>query len=218
MCLPERCTDSRTRPAALSRMARRTRALRPSALARRGFIFELPSLLLAFLAEDVLAGILDALALVGLGRAEVANLGRHLADPLLVDAGHHDLGRLGRRDRDSLRDRIDDLMAVAELKLQVLALHGGAIADAGDLEPSLEALGHAGNHVGEQCPYGAPHGAGALAVVGRVDLDGAALHLDGDIVVQRELQGAFRALDAQSLARNVGGDAGRDRDWFLADA
>src|SRR5262245_10952822 len=218
MCLPERCTDSRARPPALSRIARRTRPLRRSALSRRGFIVPLPSLLLAFLAEDILAGIPDALALVRLGRPIAANLGGHLADLLLVDAGHHDLGRLRRRDRNALRDRIDDLVAVAELKLQILALHGGAIADAGDLEPALEPLGHAGDHVGEQRPHGAPHGARALAVVGRVDLDGAALHLDGDIVVQRELQGAFRALDAQALARHVGGDAGRDRDWFLADA
>src|SRR5215510_8571507 len=143
MCLPERCTDSRTRPAALSRMARRTRALRRSALSRRGFIVELPSLLLAFLAEDVLAGVLDALALVRLGRPIVANLGGHLADLLLVDAGHHDLGGLRRRDRDALRDRIVDLVAVAELKLQALALHRGAIADAADLQPPLETLGHA---------------------------------------------------------------------------
>src|SRR5215813_1699170 len=174
MCLPERCTDSRTRPAALSRMARRTRALRRSALSRRGFIVELPSLLLAFLAEDVLAGILDALALVGLGRPEVANLGRDLADPLLVDTGHHDLGRLRRRDRDAVRDRINDLVAVAERQLQVLALHGGAIADAGDFEPPLEALGHAGDHVGEQRPRHAPHGAGALGVAARIDLNAAA--------------------------------------------
>src|SRR5215470_1445244 len=148
MCLPERCTDSRTRSPALSRMARRTRALRRSALSRRGFIVPLPSLLLAFLAEDVLAGVSDALALVGLGRPIAANLRRHLTDLLLVDAGHHDLGGLRRRDRDPLRDRIVDLMAVAELKLQVFALDGGSIADAGNLKPPLESLGHAVDHVG----------------------------------------------------------------------
>src|SRR5262245_52727563 len=128
MCLPERCTDSRALPIALSRMARRTRALRRSALSRRGFIVGLPSLLLAFLAEDVFAGVLDALALVGLGRPVIANLGSYLADLLLVDAGHHDLGGLRRRDRDAVRDRVVDLVAVAELELQVLALHGGTIA------------------------------------------------------------------------------------------
>src|SRR5262245_5988414 len=218
MCLPERCTDSRARPPALSRIARRTRPLRRSALSRRGFIDELPSLLLAFLAEDVFAGVPDALALVWLGRPEVANLGRHLADLLLVDAGHHDLGRPRCRDRDAFRDRIDDLVAVAERQLQVLALHGGAIADAGDLEPPLEAPGHAGYHVGEQRPRHAPHGAGALGVAARVDLDLAAFHLDRDVVVHHELQGPLRALHADGLPRHVGGDAGRDRDRFFADA
>ena len=41
----------------------------------------MPSLLLlAFLAEDELARVLHALALVGLGAAIVADLGSHLAD------------------------------------------------------------------------------------------------------------------------------------------
>ncbi len=43
-----------------------------------------PLLLLAFLAEDVLVGIFHALALVGLGLAEFADLGGDLADLLLV--------------------------------------------------------------------------------------------------------------------------------------
>src|SRR4051812_45571861 len=108
-------------------MARRTRALRRSDLSRRGFIVPLPSLLLAFLAEDVFARILDALALVGLGRPVVADLGRDLTDFLLVDPGDHDLDGPRRRDRDAFRDRVVDLVAVTERELQVLALHRGAI-------------------------------------------------------------------------------------------
>src|SRR4051812_11071872 len=57
----------------------------------------LPLLLLAFLAEDEFACVFHALALIGFGRTERADLGGHLADLLLVDAGHHDLGRLRRR-------------------------------------------------------------------------------------------------------------------------
>src|SRR6266576_5764724 len=94
----------------------------------------LPSFLLAFLAEDVFARVLDALALVGFGLSESADFGGDVADLLLVDAGDDDLGRLGHRDGDALRDRVNDIVAVAELDLKVLALHGGAIADAGDLE------------------------------------------------------------------------------------
>src|SRR5262249_5556634 len=98
----------------------------------------LPSLLLAFLAEDVLAGILDALALVRLGLAEGPDLGGHVPDLLSVDAADDDLGRLRHHDRDALGDRIDDVMAVAELDLQVLALQRRAIADAVDLELAFE--------------------------------------------------------------------------------
>ena len=60
-----------------------------------------PLLLLAFLAEDLLVGVFHALALVGLGLAELADLGGDLADLLLVDAGDDDLGRLRRCDRDA---------------------------------------------------------------------------------------------------------------------
>src|SRR4029077_4451074 len=82
-----------------------------------------PLLLLAFLAEDALAGIFDALALVWLRRAIIANLGRHLADLLPVAAGNDDLDRPRRRNGDAFGDRIDDVVAIAERDLQILALH-----------------------------------------------------------------------------------------------
>src|SRR5207248_8991311 len=97
----------------------------------------LPSLLLAFLAEDVFARVPDTLALVGLGRPVATDLGSDLADHLAVDTGHDDLGRPRRGNRNALGDRVVDLMAVAELQMQVLALHGGAIAHPGDLQPFL---------------------------------------------------------------------------------
>src|SRR5215831_14040563 len=129
MCFDERNTDSRSRVPAAALMARRTRAVRRSVwVLNLAMVASL--LLLAFLAEDVLAGVLHALALVGLGLAEAADLRRHLADLAPVDAGDDHLGRLRRRDRDAGRDRIHDVMTVAERDLQVLALHGGAIADA----------------------------------------------------------------------------------------
>src|SRR5690242_20566444 len=156
MCFDERNTESRGRVPAAALMARRTRAVRRSVwFLKLAMVASL--LLLAFLAEDVLAGVLHALALVRLGLAEGADLRRHLADLLAVDAGDHHLGRLRRRDRDAVRDRIDHVVAVAERDLQVLALHGGAVADAGDLELPLEALGHPGNQVRDQRARGAPH-------------------------------------------------------------
>src|SRR4051794_7100636 len=124
-----------------------------------------PLLLLAFLAEDIFAFVSHALALVRLWRTILADLGGDLADLLAVGAGDHDFGRLRRHNGDAFRDRIDNIVAVAERELQVLALHGRAIADAGDFEFALEALGDAGHQIVHQRARGAPHGLGARAFV-----------------------------------------------------
>src|SRR4029077_8057095 len=76
---------------------------------------------LAGLAADHLAGVAHALALVGLGLAGGAHLGRHLADELLVDADDGQLDRGLELEADAL-GRIDlDLMAVAQAELELLA-------------------------------------------------------------------------------------------------
>src|SRR3954447_16788799 len=104
---------------------------------------QLPLLLLAFLAEDEFARILHALALVRLRLAKRPDLGRGLADLLRIDSRDDDLGRLRHHDRDALRNRIDDVVRIAELQLQILALQSGAIADTTDLKLALVALGDA---------------------------------------------------------------------------
>src|SRR6202162_6164658 len=171
MCSEERNTERRARLPAARLMVRRTQPVRraPRSLTvaivgsyRPSCAPSLSSpacgrengsgtrlLLLALLAEDELARIFDALALVGLGRPVVADIRRHLADLLLVDAGHHDLGRLRRHDGDAVGNRMDDVMAVAESDLQVLALHARPIAHAGDLQLPLEALGNASHQIGD---------------------------------------------------------------------
>src|SRR5262249_31848646 len=121
MCFDERNTDSRARPRAASLTFRRTVAVR-RAVRSVNLDIARPLLLLSFLAEDVLVGILHALALVGLGRTESTDFGSNVPDLLLVDAGDHDLGRLRRRDRDSFRNRKIDVVRKAELQLQGLAL------------------------------------------------------------------------------------------------
>src|SRR3954462_7400110 len=100
MCRLERNTLRRARPLAARFTERRTR---PS---RRVLVFDCivaALLLLAFLAEDVFVGILDALALVRLGLAVGADLRGDLSDLLAVHAGDHDLRRLRHGDRDAFR-------------------------------------------------------------------------------------------------------------------
>src|SRR6185437_4291711 len=107
---------------------------------------------LSDLADDVLAGVADALALVGLGRAPLANLGGDLADLLLARAADDDLRRLRHLERDALRRLHRDGVAEAELHLEVGALERRAVADALDLEPLREAVHDPGDHVRDQGP------------------------------------------------------------------
>src|SRR5690606_2818120 len=77
-------------------------------------------LLLPFLAEDVLAAILDALALVGLRLPPATNLGCELADLLFVDPGNLDRRLVGSLHLDTFRHLDVDIVAIAELQLEPL--------------------------------------------------------------------------------------------------
>src|SRR5712691_332413 len=161
MCRDERNTDSLARPFAAWRSLKRTR-WRRRRNSSSGLLDMVALLLLAFLAADRLVTVFDPLALIGLGRAERADLGGDLADPLAIGAAHCDRGRPLAGDPHILRDRVGDLVAVAELQGQGIALHRGAIADAVDIEVAGEAGGDAGDHVVDQRPRRAPHRPGAL--------------------------------------------------------
>src|SRR5581483_681641 len=128
----ERNTARRGRsavPATLPRTRRCRRAL-DSLTLRLGTLANLPA--------DVLALVADALALVGLGRTNLANLGSGLTDLLLVGALDDDLRRRRHLEGDP-RARLDrHRMRVAHLQLEVGALERCAVADALDLELLLE--------------------------------------------------------------------------------
>src|SRR3569623_940432 len=175
-------------------------------------------LLLPFLAEDILAVVLDALALVRLGLAPAANLGGELADLLLVRPRNLDRGVVRGRDRQALGHDDIDVVAIAELKLELLALRIRTVADAGDQELLGEALGHAGHQVLHQRTLHAPKGARLLGVVGRLHADRVRLQVVRDQVGHRHGQGALRPLHAQRAALGRRGDTARDRDRFLTDA
>src|SRR5437870_709139 len=74
---------------------------------------------LAYFSSHVLALVANALALVRLRRPHLADLGRGLADELLVDPAHHDLVRRGHLELGSLTRRDPDRVGEADLELQV---------------------------------------------------------------------------------------------------
>src|SRR5262245_39750772 len=131
MCLLERKTARRGR-AAVPRTFLRTRRWRRSLATCRFCIFvSLPALLrrLAGLAQHALVDVTDALALVGLGLADLADVGGHLANELLVEALHRDAGGRRHLELHALgcvhRDRVRE----AELQVEATRTRrGGAVA------------------------------------------------------------------------------------------
>src|SRR5690606_3263748 len=169
--------------------------------------------LLGFLADDVFAGVLDALALVRLRRAEAADLGGNLADLLPVGAADHDLGLRRGGDGDAFRRRVQHRVREAQRQVQVLALHGGTVTHADQLELALETLGHALDHVGHDRAQGSGQ-RHQLDVAGRQGGD-AVLDLDLDAFGLCDRQVALRALDADAVGLDVDLDALGDGDRLL---
>src|SRR5699024_765442 len=106
---------------------------------------------LSSLAEDVLARVADTLALVGLGLAELADVGRSLTDDLLVDALDGQLGGGLDHELDALGGVDDHRVREAERELELLGTLGDhTVTDTDDFELLLVALGHADDHVVDQ--------------------------------------------------------------------
>src|SRR6476619_525487 len=209
----ERKTVRRGRSAVPRTFARtrRWRRRRPSLTVRLGT--------LADLSPHVLALVADALALVGLGRAHLADLGGRLPDDLLVRAIDDHLRRLwdverhavARGDRDGVRE------ADGELELRALELR--AIPDALDLEVLLEAVRDALDHVRDERPREPVERAVLAALGGAGHGDDAVLlrdpHADGHALLER----AERPRDLHVAAgRHFDGDAGGDLDWLPTDS
>src|SRR5205809_6076064 len=143
MCALVRCTVRRTAPLLRMRIrvcrARRSRDWFLALMAWR-YLF-----LLRLFENDDFVAVAHTLALVGLGGAQRALFGGHLADELLVDAGDDDLG-LGRgRDLYALRHLVHHRVRKAEREVEFVALRLGAEADADQRELAFEAFGDAGD-------------------------------------------------------------------------
>src|SRR5690606_22924348 len=139
---------------------------------------------LAGLAPDDLVLVLEALALVRLGRLQLPDLRRELADLLQVGTAHDQVGRVGHLDGHRRRHRDLDRIGVAGGERQgVLALRLDRVADAVELELALVALSHALDHVAQQ-GTGQPVVRTRRLVVLRTDVahgDRVALDLDRDL-------------------------------------
>src|SRR5262249_34629176 len=94
---------------------------------------------LAGLQAQHLFGVLDPLALVGVGPAQAADLRGDLAHLLPVGAGDGDPVALVDLDLDPFGDVVDHRVRVAESELHEGALDLGAVADADDVELLAEA-------------------------------------------------------------------------------
>src|SRR6266542_1942379 len=107
---------------------------------------------LARLTPDLLAGVADAFALVGLGRPDVAQLRGHLTHELLVDALdlHEDVVR--HRDLDPLGRVIGNGVREPHHELHAERLRLGLVTDALDLERLHEPRRDAVDHVGDERP------------------------------------------------------------------
>src|SRR3546814_18333699 len=106
---------------------------------------------LSGLLGDVLAEVPDALALVGLGLADLAYVGGDLANRLLVDAPDHYAVRSGHLEGDAGGGVDGHGMAEAKREVELgVALRSRAVADADDLELLGELLVHAHDHVAHQ--------------------------------------------------------------------
>src|SRR6266581_4849850 len=124
MCFDERNTERRGRlfPARRKFVRTRCRRRRKRVLALSG----IGLLLLAFLPPDGLGRIFDALALVGFGGSIGADFGSNLADTLTVSAAQGDDGRSFAGNLDIARDRIRNVVTMAELQIGRIALDRSA--------------------------------------------------------------------------------------------
>ena len=165
----------------------------------------------------VLALVADALALVGLRRALLADDRGGLPHQLLGDALHDDPRGLGHFELDPARRRDRYRVGVADGELEVLALQLRAVAHALDLQALFVARGDALHHVGHQ-RAGEPVQRAMLAAVGGAGDEQLLAFLDDlDVAVHALLQLAFGPAHAHRLRLDRDGHAARHGDWLSSD-
>src|SRR5882672_6282289 len=175
------------------------------------FCARLPRLLL----QD-LAGIPDALLLVGIGLSQPSDVRRHLPNGLPVDAGHGDVRLLIDRDVDPRGDVEDDRVRISQRKNHLLALDLSTVTDADDIEIPAEPFGDTADGVGHQAAREAVELAELRVLAQRARVELIAVDLEADSCRQRLTQLAFRALDLDDARLGVNLDALGNCNWFFA--
>src|SRR4051794_16887028 len=169
---------------------------------------------LSDLATDLLACVANALALVRVGLAQLADVGGDLADQLLVDALHREAGRVLDGKVDAVRSLDGDGVAVAEGELEVAAPGRDTVAGAVDLHLLLVALGDPEDHVVDEGAGQAVARARVALVVGSLDFEVALRELDRDRAWDGERELPLGALHEDVLALdgdvNTRGDGDRE--------
>src|SRR5690606_17024787 len=135
---------------------------------------------LAGLTTDHFEVVLDALALVGLRRLQLADARRELADLLLVTAPDDHGRRVRQLDVEALGHVDHDLVREAEAERQLATRSLRLVADADDLELPLVALRHTDDHVVEDRARRAVVRARLAVTAGAPVLDGDAPVVDDD--------------------------------------
>src|SRR5450631_3489004 len=154
---------------------------------------------LSDLAADLLACVANALALVGVGFTQLANVRGDLANELFVNALDREAGGVLDDEGDAFGRLDGDRMAVAKGELEVAPLDGHPVTGAVDLQLLLIALGDTEHHVVDKGTGQAVQRARLPLVVGSLDLDGS-LNRSGhrDRRSNNVLQLAFGAFDRDS--------------------
>src|SRR2546426_477005 len=172
---------------------------------------------LAGLAPDLLARVADPLAFVGLGRPDRADLRRHLAHELLVDALdlHEDV--VVHRDLDPLRRVIWHRVGEADDELHAERLWLRLVAHPLDLERLRKPLGDAVDHVGDERAGESVERLVPALIGGPPHDDRLAFHRYGQLGVDQPADLALRTLHGDAQAVELGGDALGNGDWLPAD-
>jgi hypothetical protein len=110
-------------------------------------------------------------------------------------------------------------MALAELEIDVRALHRGAETDAMDFKVSFVALGHTDDHVGDQALGGAVEGTDNAVFGFTGDADAFGITAHGDSKRERPSELTFGAFDLHdAVITDFDGDFIWDGNGKFADA